>query len=198
VLVLVVTGAAALVGRAAGGRLGALAAAPIRWGWVGLAAIAVQLGVIYVVGSEGGALRLGVAGLLASQAALVAVALGNARRGRLAAPFAALGLGVALNLSVMAANGGWMPVAPETLVAAGRTERWKVGDLLPGTRVAHSKDVIVLPADTRLEPLADRFTTGLPGRLNVVFSLGDVVILAGVGALVVGAMTAPARPAVAT
>lgn len=193
-LVLAVTVAAVLAGRAAGGRLGALAAAPIRWGWVGLAAIAVQLGLIYVVGSEAGA--LGVAGLLASHAALVAVALGNARTGRLAAPFAALGLGVALNLSVMAANGGWMPIAPETLVASGRTERWKVGDLLPGTRVAHSKDVIVRAVDTRLEPLADRFTTGLPGRLNVVFSLGDVVILAGVGALVVRAMTAPARSAV--
>ena len=42
-----------------------------------------------------------------------------------------------------------------------------------------------------------RFMTGLPGRLNVVFSLGDVVILAGVGALVVRAMTAPGPVAVA-
>ncbi|HEY3078913.1 MAG TPA: DUF5317 family protein [Chloroflexota bacterium] len=194
-LVLVVTGIAVLVGHAVGGRPGALATAPIHWWWVGLVAVAVQLGVVYVGGPEAGA--LGAAVLLASHAGLVGVAAVNARKGRLAVPFAALGLGVALNLSVMAANGGWMPVAPETLVAGGRTESWKVGDLLPGTRVAHSKDVILRPADTRLEALADRFMTGLPGRLNVIFSLGDVVILTGVGALVVRAMTAPARATVA-
>jgi hypothetical protein len=198
-LVLVVTGVAVLVGCAAGGRPSALATAPIRWGWVGLVAIAMQLGVVYADGP--GLTASGAAVLLTSHVVLLLVALVNASRGRLALPFAALGLGMALNLSVMAANGGWMPIAPETLVATGRTEHWKVGDLSPGTRVAHSKDVIVHPHDTWLEPLADRFTTGLPGRLNVVFSLGDVVILAGLGTLVVRAMTAPTtapvRPAVA-
>src|SRR6185295_10907085 len=99
VFVLVVTGAAILVGWAAGGRIDALAAAPIRWGWIGLAAIALQIGVVYVGDPE--ARALGAAVLLASHGGLVAVALGNARKGRLAVPFAALGLGLALNLSVM-------------------------------------------------------------------------------------------------
>ena len=53
-----------------------------------------------------------------SQAALLTIALRNVR-----VPGAAVaGLGIAMNLAVMLANGGLMPIAPETLAASGRVE----------------------------------------------------------------------------
>jgi hypothetical protein len=187
-LVLVGAGAAVGVGLAVGGRLAALAEVPLRWAWVGLAAFLLQLYVVYA--RELTPDLAGAVLLVGSHLALILVAAANAR-GRLRLPFALLALGAALNGAVMAANGGWMPISPETLVAAGRTEAWKVGDMRPGTRVAHSKDVLLAAAETRLEPLADRFRTGLPGRLNVVFSAGDVLLVLGAAGFVVRAMTPP-------
>jgi hypothetical protein len=89
---------------------------------------------------------------------------------------ALLGLGVALNLAVIAANGGLMPTFPEvvTRLAPGATGTWNVGE-----RLWLSKD-IVLPASATWFPwLADRFL--LPGWLpmRAAFSLGDVVIAGG-------------------
>lgn len=89
--------------------------------------------------------------------------------------FGLLGLGLLLNLAVIAANGGLMPISPETL-AVVHGEQAAVVD----SRAFGSKS-IVLPAEgTRLEWLADRFT--VPDRLPIqfAFSLGDVCLAAGV------------------
>jgi hypothetical protein len=124
--------------------------------------------------------------LVGSQLVLVAVALRNIRRPGLMLA----ALGAALNLAVIVANGGMMPIAPETLQRAGRIEPWKIGDGSIGTHVARSKDVILRREDTRLEILADRFWTGLPAPLSSVFSVGDVLLLAGISVLVVRTMAA--------
>ena len=180
--------AAALVaGKLAGGRAERLTGLGIRWWWAAPIALVVQLLVVY--GPRELIDPAAVALIVASHVGLLAVALRNWRLA--GASIAAVG--VAMNLAVMLANGGLMPVAPETLARAGRVEPWKIGDGSPGTRVAQSKDVILPAADTWLEPLADRYWTGLPGRLSVVFSAGDVVLLAGVMFAIVRGMTrAPA------
>lgn len=175
--------AALVVGKLAGGRAERLTTLGVRWWWAAPIALLAQLLVVYGPGGliDAAAVPL----IVGSHLVLLAIALRNWR-----IPGAALaGLGLAMNLTVMIANGGLMPVAPETLARAGRVEPWKIGDGSPGTRVANSKDVILPAADTRLEILADRFWTGLPGRLSILFSAGDVVLLTGVMTLVVRGMT---------
>ena len=176
---------AVLVGFLAGGKLERIGDLRLTWLWIAPVAFVLQLLVVY--GAEPFSGQLAIPLIVGSHTALVLVALLNLRTAGMV--FAAAGL--AMNLAVIVANGGLMPVAPETVRLAGR-EAWKVGDASPGTRVAYSKDIIKAREDTWLEPLADRYWTGLPGRLGVIFSAGDVVLLAGVCTLVVRTMTAAA------
>jgi hypothetical protein len=87
-----------------------------------------------------------------------------------------LGAGVALNLAVIAANGGLMPIFPEvaTRLAPGATGTWAIGE-----RMWLSKDIVLPASATRLPWLADRFL--LPGwlPLRAAYSLGDVLIALG-------------------
>jgi hypothetical protein len=86
-------------------------------------------------------------------------------------------LGVLLNLAVMAANGGFMPISPRT---AGRLVPASVIHDTPlGSRLGYSKDILLLPDGTRFEWLADRFFLPDWFPLQVAFSLGDVLIAAG-------------------
>lgn len=85
-------------------------------------------------------------------------------------------VGLVLNLLVITANGGWMPVSPAT---AGQLPGGaSPSEATPGIRVG-DKDILLRPEDTRLELLADRFL--LPGWLGyrAAYSLGDVFAAAG-------------------
>ncbi len=87
-----------------------------------------------------------------------------------------LGLGLALNLIVILLNGGWMPIAPETvkqITSSGR--HWQLGD-----RFGLSKDVLMSPDATRLWWLSDRFLFPESLGWRVAFSLGDVFLATGV------------------
>jgi hypothetical protein len=86
-------------------------------------------------------------------------------------------VGLILNLVVIAANGGWMPISPETAshLAGGDAVLTEPA----GSRFGQ-KDILLLPQDTRLAFLADRFL--LPDWLHyrVAFSLGDILVAIGV------------------
>ncbi len=110
--------------------------------------------------------------LIVSQAILLVFVWRNRRQPGL--PL--LGAGAALNLAVILANGGLMPISPE-LVARFAPEAagtWAVGE-----RLWLSKDIVLPAAATNLPWLSDRFL--LPGwlPLRAAFSLGDILIALG-------------------
>ena len=97
-----------------------------------------------------------------------------------------LATGLLMNLVVMAANGGLMPVSPETLARSGNGHvLQRVG---PGQPLPRSKDIILPVEQTRLAFLSDVLV--LPGRPGS-FSPGDVLIASGAFLVLQAAVAAP-------
>jgi hypothetical protein len=88
-----------------------------------------------------------------------------------------LALGLSLNLLVIAANGGLMPISPQT---ASRLVSQDFLQTVPlGSRFGDGKDVLLIPAETHFVWLSDRFLLPEGVHYKVAFSLGDVVIAIG-------------------
>lgn len=92
--------------------------------------------------------------------------------------FYVLGLGLGLNLLVILANGGLMPISPDTIVRLAPDiprETWVIGE-----RLGRTKDVILPTEQMRLPWLADRFVVPSWYPEPTAFSIGDVVLGFGV------------------
>lgn len=116
---------------------------------------------------------LAAASLLTSQVLLVGFAILNKRL----AGMPILIVGAALNLIVISANGGFMPISPHT--ASQLVSEKIVQDIATGSRFG-TKDILLRPEETRFEWLADRFLTPGGFRYQAAFSLGDVFIAIGI------------------
>lgn len=89
-----------------------------------------------------------------------------------------LAIGLLLNFLVITANGGFMPISPQTashLIPATLVQTLKIGE-----RFGYGKDILLLPENTRLVWFSDRFV--MPAWLiqPVAFSLGDILVSLGV------------------
>jgi len=85
-------------------------------------------------------------------------------------------VGLVFNMAVMVANGGFMPINPNTaerVVGADKITSFELG-----SRIGY-KDILLPAQETRLEWLADRFLPPVGFPYQVAFSLGDVFIALG-------------------
>jgi len=155
---------AVLIGWAFKGRLTALAELPLRWIWLIVAGLAVQVAAI-IIGTY------------------LLVVIGLARNWRVPG-MAVVTLGFALNFAVILANGGQMPVTRETIEASG--QGWLLTETTEGQPILQSKDVLLPKGQTHLWALSDIFITPPPVRRAA--SIGDFVTYAGVALVIVAAM----------
>ena len=157
-----------LIALVRGGSLHRLAQVPFKHGWLAFVAIGLQVVAVYTQALESLAAWL----FVLSYAILVGLIWINRRL----AGMPIIGLGLALNTLVTAANGGYMPVTPEAVERAGLTHL--VNELEAGARVLGAKDILLARADTRLWFLGDIFV--LKGPWPTVFSIGDVILVLGI------------------
>jgi hypothetical protein len=86
-------------------------------------------------------------------------------------------IGLGLNLIVILANRGWMPISPQTasqLVGGNAIQSFSLGGRFG------QKDILLLPQDMHFEILADRFLIPDWFLYKAAFSLGDILIALGI------------------
>jgi hypothetical protein len=179
----VVLGLAVSLARHRGRTLDRIAAIPLRSAWLALLAVGLQLPLLRAPMAPAGSIGLQMALFVASLVLLLVFVWRNRRL----AGVLILGVGVICNLVVIVANGGFMPVAPETLVEInpGSTiEQWP-----EGVHYSNSKDVIRMRENTRLWVLSDVLVSPPPLPGAVAFSVGDLLIAAGIVVLLQGSRT---------
>ena len=158
-----------VAGLVLGGRIGTLSELRFRWAWLAVAGFALQVALFSEpIGASVGA--AGPALYVVSNLAVLAAVVRN-----LAVPGIALvAIGAICNLVAILANGGAMPADPAALAAAGIDTSGQTNS--------------VVTADPVLRPLTDIFAMPPWMPFSNVFSVGDVLIGAGVAATIALAM----------
>jgi hypothetical protein len=85
--------------------------------------------------------------------------------------------GIALNMAVMTANGGAMPISPATLAQQTGLQ------ITPGTALPKTKDIVLTDEAAKLAALGDRLLLPAPLTPIAAWSIGDVFLLSGVARL---------------
>jgi hypothetical protein len=91
-----------------------------------------------------------------------------------------LGVGLLLNMAVIVANDGLMPISPETLAVVHGTQEHSTG--VEGnieSQAIGDKNIVLRVEDTRLEWLGDRFTVPDQWPIQFAYSLGDLFLALG-------------------
>lgn len=157
-----------------------IASIPLRSIWLALLALVLQIPLLRA--PSGPTQPLGIQQSLFLLSSLLLLAF--VWRNRRLVGIQIVGLGVLCNILVIATNGGFMPITPETLVRInlGSTlDQWTVGFHYGG-----SKDVILPRASTNLWPLSDILVVPPPFPWPTAFSPGDVLIAIGIVVLLQG------------
>ncbi len=152
-----------VLGYLLGGRLERLSEIRFHWAWLVIGGLAVQIVLFSTAVADSFPPRIGEAIYVASTGAVLIAVWRN-----LAVPGVALvAIGAISNLAAIVANGGVMPTTHEALAAAG----------LDPTDGFSNSAVLVDPI---LAPLTDIFAMPPWLPLANVFSIGDVLIAAGI------------------
>ena len=160
-----------MAGYLAGGRLERLGALRLHWAPLALLGLAIQV----LIFSDPVSRLVGEAGP-AAYVASTAIVLVAVVRNVTIPGVALIALGAGCNLAAIIANGGWMPADAAALASVG------------GLPSGASNSIIV--ADPALGPLTDLFALPAALPLANVFSLGDVLIGAGIAVTIALAMRA--------
>jgi hypothetical protein len=148
--------------------------------WLALVALALQIPLLRAPGGPAEQVRIHQVLFLLSHLLLLAFVWRNRRL----VGIQIVGLGVICNLLVILANGGFMPISPDTLV---RINPGSTPDQWPADfHYGHSKDIIVLQENTKLRALSDILVLPPPFPWPTAFSLGDLLIAAGIVVLLQG------------
>lgn len=182
-ILLVAALAGLLVALLRGGTIRGLAFLPIQGRAVVLVAFLMQLPLLYFP-AEKGSFHLNIERYLLLLSYLPI--LGMVWRNIGLSGFRAIGLGLLLNMTVMMANGGFMPIQPAVLESFGHQHM--VTKMEPGYRVLHSKDLLLTREETRLWILSDVFAFDPPLLSPTAFSPGDVLIATGAFLFIQSAM----------
>jgi len=91
---------------------------------------------------------------------------------------ALVGVGLAMDLLVMVANGGYMPITPEAVERAGLEHL--IQSSASGARLMATKDVLLARDQMHLWILSDVFAIPASWPMSSVFSIGDVALASGV------------------
>jgi hypothetical protein len=146
---------------------------PLRRIWLVLVAFAFQLVIAFLPATSSAISReLAASGLTLSLVLLLIFCWVNRRT----AGIGLLAIGLALNLLVMAANGGFMPISPATASHIFPPEI--MSRFAEGDRFSY-KDVLLATEQTRLPWLSDVFFPPGGFPYQFAFSPGDLLIAAG-------------------
>jgi hypothetical protein len=161
---------------------------PLRSSWLALVAVALQLPLLRAPPGPTQDIGIQRALFLASFLLLLAFVWRNRR----IPSILIVGLGVICNLLAVTLNGGFMPITPETLVEinpGSTVAQWRVG-----SHYGHSKDVIMIEQATKLWALSDILVVPPPFPRPTAFSVGDLIIAAGIVVLMQGAPVRAGEP----
>ena len=157
-----------------GGRVSNLANVSVKWGWLAPLAFVVQAYLIFFPAEKAGGLLSARSMLLTVSYILLFVAVWQNRH---LSGVKLIALGLMLNFLVMVVNGGFMPIAPETLVQIGYDGN--ASQLETGYIVGRTKNMVTEPGEARLWLLSDIMVIPKPFPIPTALSLGDVLIVLG-------------------
>jgi hypothetical protein len=145
----------------------------LRWTWLGVAALLVQIWAVYFAGTQAtpGLVRRVLIPL--TFVLLLVFALRNWHLWGVRV----MAVGFLLNLLAISSNGGLMPVSPEEIASVNlldRIENVQLGEPVPG-----SKGILMAPREARLWFLSDIIIFPPRSPVARVYSVGDLLVLGG-------------------
>ena len=162
-----------------------IAAIPLRSAWLVVLALALQWPLLQAQAGPVQSVKVQQALFLLSFGLLLLFAWRN----RQLLGIRIFGLGMMCNLLVILANGGFMPITPETLVqinSGTRAEQWQTN-----VHYGYSKDIILPREQVKLWVLSDILVIPRPFPRPTAFSLGDLLIAVGIVVLMQCSGTQP-------